>query len=81
MTEAEVFEVLGDVANEVLAVDPATLTDATTLEDLDADSLQLLEMLSIVEMRFPELAPLGEDGLPDLVTFGDVVRFILDSAA
>lgn len=81
-SEADVFALLCDIANEVLAVDPSTMTMETNLvEDLDADSLQLLEMLSVLENRFPQLPPLGEDGLPELVTVADVVAFVREAFA
>lgn len=79
METEELFSVLADIANEVIGVDPATLTWDTNLrEELNVDSLQLLEMLSVVEDRLPEVGWLGDDDLPDLDTFGDVVRYIAE---
>lgn len=45
----EVFALVRDALATVLERDPATITDATTFAELDADSLALVEVAEIVE--------------------------------
>ena len=50
-----VFGLVRDALATVLERDPATIARTTTLADLDADSLALVEVAEIVEERLAEL--------------------------
>ena len=53
MDRAEAFAILKEAAVEVLAVDPSAVTEeARFKEDLDADSLDLVEFVMALEEEF-----------------------------
>ncbi|MGH9006044.1 MAG: acyl carrier protein, partial [Acidimicrobiia bacterium] len=58
MERAEAFIILKEAAVEVLAVDPSAVTEeARFKEDLDADSLDLVEFVMALEERFDISVP------------------------
>ncbi|HLG00993.1 MAG TPA: acyl carrier protein [Acidimicrobiia bacterium] len=58
MNETDVLEALRDAAVEVLMVDGALVTlDARFHEDLEADSLDLVELVMALEERFDVSIP------------------------
>lgn len=70
-TRARVFELVA----EIKSCDPSSLTDDTRfLEDLEANSLDLVELISLAEGEFGVTLPLSR--LPELKTLGEVVRAI-----
>ena len=76
MDRAEAFAILKEAAVEVLAVDPSAVTEeARFKEDLDADSLDLVEFLMALEERFEISVP--ESDLEDLETVGQAVDLVL----
>lgn len=70
-TPSDAVEVVRDLVEQVARSRPAALSLETKLVELELDSLQLLEMLVLVEEHYG--APLPED-YPDTTTVGDVVR-------
>ena len=75
MDRAEAFAILKEAAVEVLAVDPSAVTEeARFKEDLDADSLDLVEFVMALEERFDIEIP--TKAAVTLATVGDVVRYI-----
>jgi acyl carrier protein len=65
-----------DVAVEVLSVEPDAVTeDARFKEDLDADSLDLVELVMGLEERFDVTIP--EEDLEGVATVGQAVDLVL----
>jgi len=80
MDRAEAFAILKEAAVEVLAVDPSAVTEeARFKEDLDADSLDLVELVMGLEERFDISVP--EEDLADIATVGQAADVVLDKLA
>ena len=76
MERDEVLAALREVAVEVLSVEPdAVVEDARFKEDLDADSLDLVELVMGLEERFDIEVP--EDDLEGVTTIGQAVDLVL----
>lgn len=75
----EVFAVIRAAVVRVLDADPAAISRATRFrEDLDADSLALVEVVEIVEETLAPQAPgfhLDDDDLDGLLTIGAAVDY------
>ena len=52
MDRSEIFEKVVDIASDVLGVDAGELTEETTFDDLDADSLDRLQLVTAMEDEF-----------------------------
>jgi acyl carrier protein len=66
---------LAEILNEVADVDPADVTDDKTfVDDLDVDSLSMVEVAMAAEEKFGVTIP--DDELPKLKTVGDAVSYI-----
>jgi acyl carrier protein len=66
---------LAEILNEVADVDPADVTDDKTfVDDLDVDSLSMVEVAMAAEEKFGVSIP--DDELPKLKTVGDAVNYI-----
>ena len=78
MTEQEVFEKLKEIIIEQLGVeDEAAITmEATFVDDLSADSLDIVELIMSLEEKF-ELEIPDEDA-EKIATVGDVVKYIVE---
>ncbi|MDD3404281.1 MAG: acyl carrier protein [Hespellia sp.] len=69
------LEKIKGLVAENLNADAATITEATTfVEDLGADSLDLVELVMAFEEEFEVSIP--EEEVANLVTVGDVVKFV-----
>jgi acyl carrier protein len=76
MERDEALGVLRDVAVEVLSVEPDGVTESARFkEDLDADSLDLVEMVMGLEERFDISVP--EEDLEGVTTVGQAVDLVL----
>ena len=76
MDRAEAFAILKEAAVEVLAVDPSAVTEeARFKEDLDADSLDLVELVMGLEERFDISVP--EEDLDGVETVGQALTLVL----
>ena len=76
MDRAEAFAILKEAAVEVLAVDPSAVTEeARFKEDLDADSLDLVEFVMALEERFDISVP--EEDLDGVETVGHALTLVL----
>lgn len=61
MDRSEALQVLRETAAEILAVDPkAVVEDARFQEDLEADSLDMIELVMALEDKFVIRVPQGE---------------------
>ncbi len=69
-----------DVAVEVLSVEPSSVIESARFaEDLDADSLDLVELVMGLEERFDVSIP--EEDLEGVATVGNAVDLVLAKAA
>jgi acyl carrier protein len=66
---------LAEILNEVADVDAADVSDEKSFtDDLDVDSLSMVEVAMAAEERFNVTIP--DDELPKLKTVGDVIGYI-----
>ena len=76
MDRATVLTTVIDTAVELLKLDPSVVTeDATWGEDLEADSLDLTELVMALEDHFEVEVP--EEALEDVKTVGDAADVVL----
>ena len=76
MERAQALDTLKEVAAEVLSVDPDQVTEAARFkEDLDADSLDLVELVMELEERFDIQVP--EEDLENVLTVGNAVDLVM----
>ena len=76
MDRAEAFDILKEAAVEVLAVDPSAVTEeARFKEDLDADSLDLVEFVMALEERFDISVP--EEDRDGVDTVGQALTLVM----
>ena len=76
MEREEALGALREVAVEVLSVEPDAVTeDARFKEDLDADSLDLVELVMGLEERFDIQVP--EEDMEGVTTVGQAVDLVL----
>ncbi len=52
MDRSEIFHKIAEVAADVLGVDVAEISDETTFDDLDANSLERLQLVTAIEDEF-----------------------------
>jgi acyl carrier protein len=77
MDRSEIMASVSELAVEILAVEPAlVIEEAQITADLDADSLDLVELIKAVEERFDITVP--ENDLEDVTTIGLVVDLVSD---
>ncbi|MFM7225521.1 MAG: acyl carrier protein [Actinomycetota bacterium] len=76
MERTEVFEAIRSVAGEVLGVDLSGIVETARFkEDLEADSLHLVELVMGLEDHFAIEVP--EDDLDEVLTVGQAVDLVL----
>jgi acyl carrier protein len=79
MTKDEVMTLVREHLAEELEVDPAKIAEATRFkEDLDADSLDLYELVMELEDRYG--VAVSEQQATRIKTVGDAVDFVLEHA-
>jgi acyl carrier protein len=77
MNREEVLSAIQGVAVEVLSVDPDQVTEeARFKEDLEADSLDLVELVMALEEGFDISVP--EEDLEGVTTVGQAVDLVLE---
>lgn len=77
MSRDEILAALKDVAVEVLGVEADAVVEAASFkDDLEADSLDLVEVVMALEEKFEITIP--EDDLADVGTVGQAVDIVLD---
>ena len=80
MERTEALDAIRDVAVEVLSVEPASVTEAARFkEDLEADSLDLVELVMGLEERFDISVP--EEDLDGVATVGQAVDLVVAKVA
>jgi acyl carrier protein len=79
MTKDEVLTLVRDHLAEELELDPARIEEQTRFkEDLDADSLDLYELVMELEDRYG--ISISEEQAVRIKTVGDAVSFVLEHA-
>ena len=76
-----VFEIIRDRLADILEVEPSTITEqASFAEDLDADSLALIELVEALEEELGERTVgfrIDDEDLEDLKTVRDAVDYVV----
>lgn len=68
----ELFQVASKVLAEQLSIDPADISMETTFEEIDADSIDIVEMIMALEDHYDVEFP--EDDLEDYPTMGALLK-------
>ena len=77
MDEHEILEKIKDVVADKLDADPGDIAgDSRFIEDLGADSLDVVELIMGLEDEFG--VEISDEEAEGIRTVGDVVRFITD---
>ena len=80
MDRPAVFELIRDQLADILEIDPATITEnASFAEDLDADSLALIELVEGLEEELGERSVgfrIDDEDLEELRTVRDSVDYV-----
>ena len=80
LNEANVLAGLKEIVEEVAGVPAASIEMGKSFtEDLDVDSLSMVEVVVACEERFGVKIP--DEKVTDLATVGDAVNFIVNAAA
>ena len=75
MSEKEIFQKLKSIVVEQLGVNDENVTmEATFVDDLAADSLDIVELVMTIEGEFDLEIP--DSDAEKIVTIGDVVKYI-----
>lgn len=80
LTQNEVLAGIREIVEEVAGVDPATIEMSKSFtDDLDVDSLSMVEVVVAAEERFGIKIP--DDEVTKMATVGDAVNFIVSAAS
>ncbi len=78
MTREEIFEKVSQILAEELGLDPESIDmDANFIEDLNADSLDIVDLVVEMEHEFDLSIP--DDEAEQIKTVGDAVNYIADN--
>ena len=80
MSREEVFELIRDRLADILEIEPAKITEGSSFaDDLDADSLALIELVEALEEELGERTVgfhIDDEDLEDLKTVRDAVDYV-----
>ena len=80
MTRLEVFELIRDRLADILEIDADTITEGQSFsDDLDADSLALIELVEAIEEGLRDKVPgfrIEDEDLEDLKPVRDAVEYV-----
>jgi len=80
MDRATVLSMLSEVASEILGVEASAVTETANFkDDLDADSLDLVEVVMALEEKLDIAIP--EEDLADIATVGQAADVVLEKLA
>jgi acyl carrier protein len=80
LSQADVLAGIKEIVEEVAGIPAASIElDKNFTEDLEVDSLSMVEVVVACEERFGVKIP--DEKVTDLVTVGDAVNFIVNAAA
>ena len=71
------FEKLRDIIVEVLQIDPEKVTTETAFVDLDADSLDVYQIISAISTEFD--IEISDEDAESITTVGDALEKIKDA--
>ncbi|WP_055588451.1 MULTISPECIES: acyl carrier protein [Peterkaempfera] len=78
-TKDEVLEGLAEIVNEIAGIPTEDVElDKSFTDDLDVDSLSMVEVVVAAEERFDVKIP--DDEVKNLKTVGDAVAYIIDNS-
>ena len=76
MTMEEIFKTMQDLIAEQFAIDADEISmDSSFVDDLGADSVDLVELVMAMEEEF-DIGEIPEEDLLTLKTVGDCVRYL-----
>lgn len=76
MTMEEIFKTMQDLIAEQFAIDADEISmDSSFVDDLGADSVDLVELVMAMEEEF-DIGEIDEEDLASLKTVGDCVRYL-----
>ena len=76
MTMDDIFKTMQDLIAEQFAIDADEISmDSSFVDDLGADSVDLVELVMAMEEEF-NVGEIDEDDLTGLKTVGDCVRYL-----
>jgi acyl carrier protein len=82
MDRHQVFEVVRDRLADVLGIEPSSISEGQSfVDDLEADSIALLEFVDALEEEFGERTVgfrVEDDDLEDLKTVRDAVDYVFE---
>lgn len=74
MDRTEIFNKVADIASDVLGIDIDQITEETTFDDLDADSLDRLQLVTAFEDEFD--VEMDEERLLAIASVADAIDAI-----
>lgn len=74
MDRTEIFNKVADIASDVLGIDINQITEETTFDDLDADSLDRLQLVTAFEDEFD--IEMDEERLLAIASVADAIDAI-----
>ena len=81
MDRQQVFELIRDRLADILEIEPSTITEGASFnDDLDADSLALIELVEALEEELGERSVgfrIDDEDLEDLKTVRDAVDYVV----
>ena len=76
MTMEEIFKTMQDLIAEQFAIDADEISmESSFVDDLGADSVDLVELVMAMEEEF-DIGEIDEEDLSSLKTVGDCVRYL-----
>jgi len=75
----EIFEIVRDRLSDILECDPSTITEGQSFDDLEADSLALIELVESLEEELSDRTVgfrIDDEDLEDLKTVRDAVDYV-----
>jgi acyl carrier protein len=85
LERAEVVEIVRDRLADILEIDPSTISEGQAfVDDLDADSLALIELVEALEEALDDRVPgfrIDDEDLEDLKTVRDAVDYVMQRVA
>ncbi len=76
MTMEEIFKTMQDLIAEQFAIDADEISmESSFVDDLGADSVDLVELVMAMEKEF-DIGEIDEEDLTSLKTVGDCVRYL-----
>ncbi|NNN16186.1 MAG: acyl carrier protein [Acidimicrobiaceae bacterium] len=82
MSRAEIFDLIRDQLADILEIDPSKVTENSSFtDDLDADSLALIELVEAIEEEFSKgdhTFRIEDEELEELKTVRDSVDYVAE---